>query len=73
MFDSQMSIKRVHLTNLDRKVICELAMEQALTQDRLTALLRNKLEQPELARSTVTGVHTSSDKWLAVPADSVKD
>ena len=66
-----MSTKRVQLTNLDRKVICELAIEhKALTQEELTALIRNKLEKPELARTTVTGVLKSSDKWLAVPAES---
>ncbi len=52
-----MSRKRVQLSDLDRKKICQLAVEhKRLSQDKLTALLQTQLNKPELARSTVTGV-----------------
>lgn len=62
-----MSRKRVQLSDLDRKKICELAVEhQSLSQDKLTALLQTQLNKPELARSTVTGILKERTKWLAL-------
>ncbi len=41
-----MSRKRVQLSDLDRKKICELAAEhQSLSQDKLTALLQTQIKQ----------------------------
>ncbi len=62
-----MSRKRVQLSDLDRKKICELAVElQSLSQDKLTALLQTRINKPELARSTVTGILKERTKWLAL-------
>jgi len=47
-----MSRKRLQLSDLDRKNICQLAVEhKSLSQDKLTALLQTQLNKPELARS----------------------
>ncbi len=62
-----MSRKRVQLSDLDRKKICQLAVEhKSLSQDKLTALLQTQLNKPELARSTVTGVLKERTKWLGL-------
>ena len=62
-----MSRKRVQLSDLDRKKICELAVEhESLSQDKLTALLQTQLNKPALARSTVTGILKERTKWLAL-------
>ena len=62
-----MSRKRVQLSDLDRKKICELAVEhQSLSQDKLTAPLQTQLNKPELAGSTVTGILKECTKWLAL-------
>ena len=59
-----MSRKRVQLSDLDRKKICQLAVEhKSLSQDKLTALLQTQLNKPELARSIVTGVLKERTKW----------
>jgi len=65
--DAKMSRKRVQLSDLDRKKICQLAVEhKSLSQDKLTALLQTQLNKPELARSTVTGVLKERTKWLGL-------
>ena len=62
-----MSQKRVQLSDLDRKKICELAVRhQSLSQDKLTALLQTQLNKPELSNSTVTGILKERTKWLAL-------
>ena len=62
-----MSRKRVQLSDLDRKQICQLAAENlSLSQDKLTALLQVQLNKPDLARSTVTGILKDRTKWLAI-------
>ena len=62
-----MSRKRVQLSDLDRKKICQLAVEhKSLSQDKLTALLQTQLNKPELARSIVTGVLKERTKWLGL-------
>ena len=76
MFESQMSTKRVQLTNLDRKVICELAIEhKALTQDKLTALIRNKLEKPfyvlEKVDQSFRFTWSSFNRYIRRPLDFV--
>ncbi|DBB01248.1 TPA: hypothetical protein ACH3X1_001117 [Trebouxia sp. C0004] len=61
------SKSRVQLTDVDRKVICELAKSHAgLTHDKLTRLAAQQLGKPDLGRSTVTGTLKQSDKWLKV-------
>ena len=55
--DAKMSRKRVQLSDLDRKKICQLAHEHTLlSQDKLTALLQTQLNKPELALGTVEEV-----------------
>ena len=57
-----MSRKRVQLSDLDRKKICQLAHEhKLLSQDKLTALLQTQLNKPELA-----GILKDRTKWLAL-------
>ncbi|DBA74381.1 TPA: hypothetical protein ACH3X1_011145 [Trebouxia sp. C0004] len=61
------SKSRVQLTDVDRKVICELAKSHAgLTHDKLTRLAAQQLGKPDLGRSTVIGTFKQSDKWLKV-------
>ena len=53
---------RVQLSDADRKVICELAQKHSdLTQDKLTRLVAEHLNKPDLGRSTVTGTLKHSD------------
>ena len=75
--DARLSRKRVQLTNLDRKKICQLAVEhETLSQDKLTALLQNQLNKPEVVLMRLSKPHYcvrqgSSPKswrcpWLAI-------
>ena len=57
---------RVQLTDGDRKVICECRqVNKDLSQEKLTALVAEKLNKPVLKRSTVTGTLKESAKWLS--------
>ena len=62
---------RVQLTDADRKLICELAERHSdLTQGKLTRLVADRLNKPDLGRSTVTGTLKHSAKWLKVTTSS---
>ena len=76
--DARMSRKRVQLSNLDRKKICQLAVEHGvnLSQDKLTVLLQNQLNNPAVVLMRLSKPHYcvmqgSSPKsgrcsWLAI-------
>ena len=64
---------RVQLTDGDRKVICECRqVNKDLSQEKLTALVAEKLNKPVLKRSTVTGTLKESAKWLSCTITAAK-
>ena len=57
---------RVQPTDVDRKVICECGqVHKDLSQQKLAALVAEKLNKPVLQRSTVTDTLKESAKWLS--------